>query len=221
MNAILDSANPAGADSRVYLVEDAAPVRDALTQFLMLQGFRVSAFESAEDFLDVLDENCNGCAVFDIRLPGKDGLALQAELVSRDCRLPIIVISGHGDAKNSRTAFKAGAVDFLEKPLDADQFLIAVTAAMNADASRMKAAGERQQLETRLARLTAREAEVLEQLLLGQHAREIAEVLGISPRTVEVFKARLMEKLQVRRTSEVLRLMIAHRANEAANTPKI
>ena len=85
----------------------------------------------------------------------------------------------------------------------------------------MKAAGERQQLETRLARLTAREAEVLEQLLLGQHAREIAEVLGISPRTVEVFKARLMEKLQVRRTSEVLRLMIAHRANEAANTPKI
>ena len=220
MNLAANTSGSSPPDNRVFLVEDDAAVRDALIQLLDLHGYRVSAYESAEAFLDDLDSGWMGCAVLDIRLPGKDGLALQSELLARACRLPVIVISGHGDAKNSRAAFKAGAVDFLEKPLDAREFLETVSSAMNADANRAKVDNERAELEKRLARLTSRESEVLEQLLLGRHAREIAEALSISPRTVEVFKSRLMEKLQVRRTSEVLRLMIAHRAGTTPDLSK-
>lgn len=127
----------------------------------------------------------------------------------------MIIITGHGDTQNSRTAFKAGAVDFLEKPIDADALLEAVSNSMSAGAIRQRGDAERALLAGKLARLTSRENEVLDLILEGKHSREVAESLEISPRTVEVYKSRLMEKLQVTRTNDLLRLMIAYRVSES------
>ena len=198
-------------ESTVFLVEDDAAVSDSLVQLLRLQGYLTAAFNSAEAFLAAAQPGWMGCAILDIRLPGLNGLDLQTTLAARGIHLPVIVITGHGDISNSRAAFKAGAVDFLEKPIDPDALLEAVAASVNQDARRHRSEAEHASLAGMLERLTARENEVLDLLLEGKHSREIAESLAISPRTVEVYKSRLMEKLQVKRTNDLLRLIIAYR----------
>jgi two-component system response regulator FixJ len=199
------------AESSVYIVEDDTAVSDSVAQLLRMQGYRTVSFTSAEAFLDAVHPGCGGCAIVDIRLPGADGLILQSTLQKRGINLSVIIVTGHGDTQNSRAAFKAGAVDFLEKPIDADALLEAVATAMNAGELRQRGEAERVSLAGKLARLTARENEVLELILQGKHSREVAETLKISPRTVEVYKSRLMEKLQVTRTNDLLRLVIAYR----------
>ena len=197
--------------SRVYIVEDDAAVSDSLVQLLRMRGYETAVFPSGELFLAAANAQSAGCAILDIRLPGMSGLELQAEMVKRGIKLPVIVVTGHGDTQSSRTAFRAGAVDFIEKPIDPDTLLDAVESSMTAGMRQRRDADEQSVLAAKLERLTARENEVLEALLEGKHSREIAEALGISPRTVEVYKSRLMEKMQVSRTSELLRIMIAYR----------
>jgi len=128
----------------------------------------------------------------------------------------VILVSAHGDIAATRDAFKAGAVDFIEKPIDDRALLAAVHTALERDAERRRIEAERGEIMSRLERLTDREREVLDLVVGGQHNREIAAVLGISPRTVEVYKARLMEKLQVRRSSELIRMMLNLRQASAA-----
>ena len=212
MNTKTDIGNAlVQTESRVFLVEDDAAVSDSLVQLLRLQGYLTAAFHSAEAFLAAAQPDWTGCAILDIRLPGLNGLDLQAALAARGIHLPVIIITGHGDTSNSRAAFKAGAVDFLEKPIDPDALLDAVAVSVNKDARRHRSEAEHASLAGKLERLTARENEVLDLLLEGKHSREIAERLAISPRTVEVYKSRLMEKLQVKRSNDLLRLVIAYR----------
>ena len=198
--------------ARVYLVEDDAAVSDSLNQLLQLKGYLTTSFDSAESFLSAARPDWRGCAILDIRLPGMNGLELQAELRARGIGLRVIIITGHGDTSNSRAAFKAGAIDFLEKPINTDALLEAVAASFSSaqDEFQHDEAGYAD-LSQKLERLTERENQVLELILQGKHSREVAELLEISPRTVEVYKSRMMEKLQVSRTNDLLRLVISHR----------
>lgn len=194
----------------VYIVEDDAAVRDSLALMLGLAGYRTVFFADAEAFLSAWRGDWAGCVVTDLKLPGASGVELQAEMRRRGSRLPFIIITAHGDVTAARAAFRAEAVDFLEKPFDHGQLRAAIQTALSQEDQRLRRAAE----TDRLALLTAREREVLEQAVKGLHAKEIARALGISARTVEVHKTRLMAKLGVRNVAELVRFAIAGDAPE-------
>jgi len=195
-------------EQTVFIVDDDGAVRDALALLLGLKGHRTSIFSSAEDFLAAFRKDWRGCLVLDVKMSGMSGLELQAQLTSKGSELPIVIVTGHGDAASARAALKAGAVDFLEKPIDDEQLVAAVAAALERDAKRQAARVVGDETVTRLSRLTPRERQVMDLAAAGRHNREIGEALGISPRTVEVYKARLMEKLQARNLSELIRFAL-------------
>jgi FixJ family two-component response regulator len=184
-------------EQTVFIVEDDAAVRDSLGLLLGLKGHRTQAFGCAEDFLGVYQPSFAGCLLLDIKMPGMNGLELQETLRHKNIVLPIVMMTAHGDVATVRTALKSGAVDYLEKPVDPDALLAAIRSALDADAALRRAVRESEAAQQRLSVLTARERQVMELVAKGHHNREIAATLGISPRTVEVHKARVMEKLQV------------------------
>jgi len=189
----------------VYIVEDDAAVRDSLALMLGLAGLRTAFFADAEAFLDAWREDWSGCVVADLRLPRASGLELQAEMARRGSRLPFIIITAHGDVPAARTAFRAAAVDFLEKPFDHAQLRAAIGNAFSKEQLRLRRAADAE----RLASLTAREREVFDAAARGLHAKEIGRELGISARTVEVHKTRIMAKLGARNVAELVRLALA------------
>jgi RNA polymerase sigma factor (sigma-70 family) len=195
-------------EQTIFIVEDDAALRDSLGLLLGLNGYRTQLFESAEDFLRVYQPSWAGCLLLDIRMPGMSGLELQQILRQKRLALPIIVMTAHGDVSTVRTTLKSGAVDFLEKPVDPDALLTAIRAALDTDAAQRRVANEAERAERTLSVLTARERQVMELVAKGCHNREIASTLGISPRTVEVHKARVMEKLQVESVPELVRFVL-------------
>lgn len=207
-------------DQSVFIVDDDAAVRDSLGLLLGLKGYRTQAFASADDFLQTYQPSSAGCLLLDVRLPGMSGLELQSALRERKITLPIVVITAHGDVPTVRNALRGGAVDFLEKPVDPDALLAAVRAALDADAATRDAARNREIAERNLAILTARERQVMELVAQGIHYREIAAKLGISPRTVEVHKARVMEKLGVQNVPELVRMVLGAARPAGARGPK-
>jgi RNA polymerase sigma factor (sigma-70 family) len=209
-NEAARTVNGTGFDgSTVYVVEDDKAVRDSLLLLLRLRGYAPIGYESAEAFLQLDALLRPACVLVDVRLPGMDGLALQRLLGQRHPGFPVIVITGHGDVATARSALRDGAVDFLEKPIDEQELLDAVAVALASDQRRVAQARDREEIAARLARLTARELEVFERITNGKHNREIAEEFGISPRTVEVHRSRIMEKLQARRVADLFRLRFA------------
>ena len=192
----------------VFVVEDDAAVRDSLALMLGLAGYRTALFGDAEAFLGAYRNEWAGCVVTDLRLPGMSGIALQAELRARGSTLPVVIITAHGDVPTARLAFQARAVDFLEKPFDDTQLRAAIEAAFGLEERRIRRSQVREGDAERLARLTSREREVLAHAAKGLHAKEIAAALGISPRTVEVHKTRLMAKLGVRNIAELVRFSV-------------
>jgi FixJ family two-component response regulator len=192
----------------VFIVDDDAGVRDSLAMLLELKGFRTRTFAAAEAFLAEYRPEWPGCLVLDLRMPGMTGLELQADLARRGSTLPVIIITAHGDVATTRSALKGGAVDFIEKPIDDEVLVAAIAAALDRDARERERAQAAAGAAERLARLTGREREVLALVAEGRHNREIAVALGISPRTVEVYKARMMEKLQVRRVPDLVRFVL-------------
>jgi len=203
----MSAASP--GERTVYVVEDDASVRDSLALMLSLAGYRTALFADAETFLAAWREEFSGCVVSDLRLPGLSGIELQEQLRARGSRLPFIVITGHGDVASARQAFLAEAVDFLEKPFGDTQLKSAIESAFAREHQRLRRNALQRSDAARLAGLTAREREVLAQAALGLHAKEIAAVLGISPRTVEVHKTRIMAKLGVRNVAELVRFALA------------
>lgn len=193
----------------IFIVEDDQSVRDALGLLLGMEGLQVTLFADAESFLKAYRPQWCGCLLIDIRMPGMNGLALQKKLLDSGCKIPVIVMTGHGDVESSREAFRAHAVDFLEKPIDHAKLMKAIGEAFALQtASRNK---DKQNAESGLllARLTPREREVMDLVVVGRHNKEIAEALGISVRTVEVHKARIMTKLDVDGVSGLVRLSLA------------
>lgn len=195
-------------DDTVFIIDDDAAVRDALGLLLGLRGYRTTLFANAPSFLGALRPDWRGCLVIDIRMPGMDGLALQRELQERGCAIPVIIITGHGDVASAREAFRAAAVDFLEKPLDEARLVRAIEEAFARQASQLDALRQRQEVARRLAELTPREREVMALVVAGRHNREIAAALGISVRTVEVHKARMMAKLGAEGIPQLVRISL-------------
>jgi FixJ family two-component response regulator len=189
----------------VYVVDDDASVRDSLALMLSLSGYASALFADAEAFLAAWRPEWAGCVIADLRLPGRSGIELQASLRARGSGLPFVIITAHGDVATARAAFQADAVDFLEKPFDHAQVRAAIENAFSREKLRLSRARE----GARLATLTAREREVLEHAAQGLHAKEIGARLGISSRTVEVHKTRIMEKLGVRNVAELVRFALA------------
>jgi RNA polymerase sigma factor (sigma-70 family) len=193
----------------VYIVDDDASVRDSLALMLGIAGFRTAVFADAEAFLAAWREDWSGCVIADLRLPGQSGVELQAQLRERRIALPFIIITAHGDVPTARMAFQAQAVDFLEKPFDHAQLLTAIQTAFALEEDRLHQSDTRRVDAEKLARLTPREREVLDLAARGLHAKEIGAKLAISPRTVEVHKTRIMEKLDVRNVAELVRFALA------------
>lgn len=191
-----------------YLVDDDSAIRDSMSLWLGMRGIRCVAYESAEGFLSEVQPDWRGCVLIDLQLEGIDGLQLQAELAERNITMPLIFVTGHGDVSTTRDALKAGAMDFIEKPVDNGRLIELVEAAMAKDAEAAQRQEQAALVAGRLQRLTQREREVMEQVVAGRHNREIAADLGISPRTVEVYKARLMDKLDVRRVADLVKLVV-------------
>ena len=191
-----------------YIVDDDRGIRDSLSLWLGMRGIRCIAYESAESFLDAVQTDWRGCVLVDLQLEGIDGLQLQARLAERSVTMPVIFVTGHGDVATARDALKAGALDFIEKPVDNQRLVELVGTAMAKDAEQAQSRAQAELLAGRLQRLTQREREVMDQVVAGRHNREIAAELGISPRTVEVYKARLMDKLDVRRVADLVKLAL-------------
>lgn len=193
----------------VFVIDDDAAVRDSIALMLGLEGYRTSVFADAEAFLAAWREDWVGCVIADVRLPGRSGVELQDAMRKRGVALPFVIITAHGDVATARAAFRSQAVDFLEKPFDNVQVCAAIETAFALEERRIQRDDGRRRDSEKLGRLTAREREVLELAAQGLHAKEIAAALGISPRTVEVHKTRLMEKLGVRNVAELVRFAIA------------
>jgi FixJ family two-component response regulator len=192
----------------IHIVDDDEAVRDSLSLLLTFKGWRTRTYAGAEDFLVQWRAEWRGCLLLDLRLGGMDGLALQAALSERGNRLPIVFLTGHGGVAQARAALKAGAVDFLEKPYTEEALLDAVAEAMAQDARQHARHSRDAEIEERQARLTERERQVMELVVDGKPNRDIAVLLDISPRTVEVFKARMMEKMQARSLPELVRMVL-------------
>ena len=196
-------------DLTVFIVDDDAAVRDSIALMLGLAGFRTALYADAEAFLAAYSGNWAGCVVADVRLPGMSGVELQARLRARGSALPFVIVTAHGDVPMARAAFQGQAVDFLEKPFDESQLHAAIETAFGLEERRIQRALAQRDDAERLQKLTAREREVMEHAARGLHAKEIAAALGISPRTVEVHKTRLMAKLGARNIAELVRIALA------------
>jgi two-component system, LuxR family, response regulator FixJ len=192
----------------VYVVDDDDAVRDSLALLLEASGLRVEAFAAAAEVLLRCRDERPACVITDVRMPGMDGLELQQRLAQLHAHLPVIVITGHGDVPLAVQAMKAGAVDFIEKPFSDEVIIASIEAAV---ARGRRGAGPSAvvgKFGDRLARLTPREREVFHQLIVGHPNKVIAYNLGISARTVEIHRARVMEKMEVRNLPELVRLAI-------------
>lgn len=197
-----------GDDQTIFVVDDDEAVRDSLGALLESAGFEVESFGSGADFLDRLDPKRGGCIVLDVRMPGLSGLEIQEKLTEKRIALPVIIITGHGDVPIAVQAIKAGAMDFIEKPFGDDIILESVGRALERGRRNKRDASSAVEIEARMARLTPREREVLGQLVIGNPNKIIAYELGISPRTVEIHRARVIEKMEARSLSHLVRLAI-------------
>jgi FixJ family two-component response regulator len=192
--------------STVYLVDDDPAVLQGLTRLLRAAGFAVIGFASSEAFLDGHDPAAPGCAVLDVAMRGLSGLELQRALAERGSERPVVFLTGQADIPMSVQAMKAGAVDFLTKPVEADQLVSAIRLALERDGLARQARSERDTVERRLATLTAREREVLRHVIAGRLNKQIAADLGTAEKTVKVHRGRIMTKLGVRSVADLVRM---------------
>jgi len=204
-----------GNQEMVYVVDDDEAVRDSLRWLLEGQGFRVTAFESADRFLSTLPADVSGamsgCLILDVRMPGMTGTELHDELIRRGVEIPLIFITGHGSVPMAVSSMKKGAVDFLEKPFNDEQLCMLVASAFQRtrdDGSKSVLAKRAQEL---LARLTPREDQVLERIVAGRLNKQIADDLDISIKTVEAHRANIMDKIEARTMADLMKTALAAR----------
>jgi two-component system response regulator FixJ len=197
-------------DSIVFIVDDDGAVRDSLVTLLESHGYRALSFPSAETFVDFLEAPPSaGCLLLDVNLPGASGLTLLRRMSEKFQDMPILMITGMGQVAVAVEAMKAGALDFLEKPLDPDRLFALVDRALDISARASASTEERSRARARLDHLTPRELAVFEQLAMGRTNKQIAAELEISPRTVEIHRANLMDKLETSSVADLIRLSAA------------
>lgn len=192
----------------VHVIDDDDAVRDSLSFLLRSANFDVVAYQSAMYFLESLTRETDGCVITDVRMPDISGLELLKRMRALACVIPVIVMTGHGDIQLAVEAMKAGAADFLEKPFDDDRILSAVRSALETRRMEGERVAMRHEIEQRLESLSQRERQVLDGLVAGSPNKAIAHELGISPRTVEVYRANVMTKMQAGSLSELVRMTL-------------
>ncbi len=197
----------------VHVIDDDPAVRDSLAFLLETADLQTRLYDSAVAFLEALPQGASGCVVTDVRMPEMTGIELVRRLKAQGFALPIIMITGHADVPLAVEAMKAGVADFIEKPFNDDVLLMAITAALRSGAEGRRGAAETAEISARMALLSGREREVLEGLVAGHANKVIAFDLGISPRTVEIYRANVMTKMKAASLSELVRMaMLAERA---------
>jgi FixJ family two-component response regulator len=194
------------APAVVHVVDDDASMRTSLARLLGGAGYRVALYASAEELLAAAGPSLTGCILLDLRLPGISGLELQGRLAERGCAAPVIFLTGHGDVAASVHAMKGGAVDFLQKPVAADELFAAVSSALVREAAVRRESGELAELRARAVTLSERQRDVWLRVASGQLNKQIADDLGIVERTVKLHRARAMEKLHARSTADLVRI---------------
>jgi len=194
------------SDAIVYLVDDEFAIRDSLTLLIESSGFNIQSFESAQEFLDSYDPERPSCLLLDVRMPTMSGLELQDELCKRDISLPIIFISGHAEVADSAKAFRAGAIDFLEKPFENNVLLERIEEGLGKDRYARSQQALRDLIQHRLEQLTPREMEVLRLIISSHSNKESAKILKVSNRTIDAHRARIMEKLQAESLAELMKM---------------
>jgi two-component system, LuxR family, response regulator FixJ len=192
----------------IFVIDDHAAVRDALGEMLSVFGYVVRTYDSADSFLRSLDEHNAGCVVADVRMPGTDGIGLVRELERRNVALPVILISGHADVPMAVAAIKAGAEDFIEKPVDDAQLVAAINRALARRFEQEDSQKSQGALGDRFARLTPRQVEIFDLVVEGFTSHAISVRLNISVRTVESYRAEVMEKMQAESVATLVRQAI-------------
>ena len=202
------SPSPSAPDQTVYIVDDDDALRDSLAWLLDSAGYASESFASAEDFLGVYDEAMAGCLLLDVRMPGMSGLELYEELCSRHATLPVVFITGHGDVPMAVAALKRGAADFIEKPFNDEAMLRLVEQCLANEREHRSRRRQDAEVARRFDQLTQREREVLDLIIAGKLNKQIADVLGISIKTVEVHRARVMEKMGAHSLAELVQHVV-------------
>ncbi len=192
----------------IYVVDDDMAFRQSLEALLEAVGFKTATYASGQAILDVVSQLTEGCILLDIQMPGMDGLELQSRLRELGIRLPVIVMTGQGDVPTAVRAMKAGAVDFIEKPFGEGPLLAAIETALSTETARTSGEQSASEAAARIATLSPRERQVLEGIVLGRASKVIAYDLGISLRTVEVHRARMLERLGTRSVAAAIRLAV-------------
>ncbi|MCC5860868.1 MAG: response regulator transcription factor [Gammaproteobacteria bacterium] len=191
----------------VFIVDDDHAVRDALRMLIKSVGLPVQVYASGDEFLGAWQPEMRGCIVADIRMPGMSGLEMQEALLDRGCRLPVIFITGHGDVPMAVEAMKAGALDFVQKPFRDQDLLDRINEGLQQEKSLHQVELEIDEITGRLEALTPRERQVLDRVVSGQPNKVIAMDLDVSQRTVEIHRARVMEKMQARSLAQLVQMM--------------
>lgn len=195
-------------ETPIFVVDDDDAVRESLKALLETEGLSVETYGSGQEFLDAYDPSRRGCLLLDVRMPDMTGLELQQKLAARPHKLSIIIITGHGDVPMAVNAMKAGAVDFIEKPYSDETILGSVNNALESGAPDAGKGTAVEETASRIALLSPRERQVLDQLIIGHQNKMIAYELGISPRTVEIHRSRVMAKMQAKNLSQLVRMAL-------------
>lgn len=199
-------------ESAVYIIDDDEAVLDSLSTWLQSTGLNTRTWSDPKGFLDEYRHDWSGCVLLDLHMPALSGLGLQEELVAIGSTLPIIFMTGHGNVSSAVRAMKAGAFEFIEKPFAHDVLLGHIRRAFEVDAQRRSALGEQQQVRERLDSLTPREAQVLDYVVNGKATKVIAIELNLSQRTVEIYRANIMQKLQSKSVAQLVKMLSEFRS---------
>lgn len=196
------------SEAIVFVVDDEPAMRNSLRRLFQSAGLAVQTYGSAQEFLDAYRPDAAGCLILDVRMPGMSGLELQKELATRDIKIPIVFLTGSADLAMAVEAMRAGAADFLEKPFDNEILLGRARTALEQGARAGRDSALRAEIEQRLARLTPREREVMELMVAGKLSKTIADLLGASPRTIQIHRGRIMEKMQADSLADLVRMAL-------------
>jgi len=208
-------------DTMVHVIDDDEAMRQSLAFLLKAAKIKVRTYEGAAAFLAALADVERGCVITDVRMPGMSGLELLRRLRELEVLMPVIVITGHGDVPLAVEAMKGGAADFIEKPFDDEVLLAAVRSALSVQASDLEQQAARAAIADRLASLSVRERQVLEGLVAGNPNKTIAYDLGISPRTVEIYRANVMTKMEASSLSDLVRMALVGGVLDATDTDRL
>jgi FixJ family two-component response regulator len=197
------------ADPKVFIVDDDAAVRRSIRMLIRTIGIEAEAFASAKDFLDAYDSKQPGCLVLDVRMPGMSGLELQEKLRDLNANLPIIFVTAHGDVPMAVNAMRSGAVDFIQKPFRDQELIDRVQQALEQDARSRAAMAGKEEIQRRVSTLTPREREVMDMVVAGKANKVIAANLGLSERTVEIHRSRVMKKMEAESLPQLVQMMVS------------